>query len=70
MFKASQSARGEIFLSNLEEPLVRISVNNGLFLSSAQADDKNSRSEFMYLLTQKITIALLPLTARSGQKYV
>lgn len=25
---------------------MRISVNNGLFLSSAQADDKNSRSEF------------------------
>lgn len=49
---------------------MRISVNNGLFLSSAQADDKNSRSEFKYLLTQKITIALLPLTARSGQKYV
>ena len=32
---------------------MRISVNNGLFLSSAQADDKNSRSEFKYLLTQK-----------------
>ena len=47
-----------------------ISVNNGLSLSSAQADDKNSRSEFVYLLTPKNTIALLPLTARSGRKYV